>query len=813
MKPFLSFLLIGSLATLSLSAKQPNIVLIVADDLGYGDLGCYGQKHIATPHIDQLAKEGLRFTQAYAGGSVCASSRSSLMTGLHGGHTAARDNVPHYPTYLEDADITMAEVLKAVGYQTAGVGKWSLGDAGTPGAALNQGFDHWFGYLNQDHAHYYYTEYLDSDRRRLELPDNATTREIYSHDLLTNRALKFISDSKDDPFFLYAAYTIPHFSSKDEDPDGLAIPSTDPYSDRDWPEKAKKYAAMVHRLDRDVGRISKLLEELELTDDTLVIFTSDNGGHSTVWKDFQTSGPLRGFKRELFEGGIRVPFIARWPGMVPANQVSTEVIAFPDLLPTFAGLAGAEAPENLDGIDVSSALEGGRPPVDREYLYWDYGHCRRFYDQAVRLDQWKGIRLGKEEGRVQLYDLTEDIGETKDLATEHPKVVKRIKKIMDEATTPSARYPVGEIYRGGAIWLAENHHPSQFQLPPLVRPGDPGFVDSEFVFDPEAAPTPQCHSSSIVELPGGELAATWFGGTNEPNVDNSIWFARTTEGEWQTPAEVADGSEGEDSDLRTGNPVLFQPREEGAPLLLFYKVVPLENGRASAWWGMMTKSDDGGRTWAEPWKLGTDKKLGSSTHLIGPVKNKPIQLSDGTILCPSSTEHDGWRIHFELTRDLGKTWQVIGPIEEASNFNAIQPSLLTHPDGRWQILCRSQSGVIAQSWSEDEGKTWEAITATHLPNPNSGTDAVALAVALADGRQLVVYNHTLKRAPFPSNRSILNVAISSNGKKWTPVLTLEKQKGEFSYPSVIQTSDGLVHITYTWKRESIRHVTLNPEQL
>lgn len=809
MKRIFSFLAATVLGINSLSANQPNIILIVADDLGYGDLGCYGQELIATPNIDRLAKEGLRFTQAYAGGPVCSSSRSVLMTGLHGGHTPARDNVPHYPTYLDDEDVTMAEVLKGAGYTTGGIGKWSLGDPGTPGAALNQGFDHWFGYLNQDHAHYYFTEYLDSDKGRRELPDNANTREHYSHDLLTDRALNFIKQSKEEPFFFFAAYTLPHFSSKKEDPDGLAVPTTEPYSDRDWPEKAKKYASMVHMLDRDVGRIVDLIDDLGLAEDTLILFSSDNGGHSTVWKDFNTSGPLRGFKRDLYEGGIRVPFVARQPGTVPADATSDTVIAFQDLLPTFAKLAGANPPGKLDGIDIGPALQGESLEAERGPLYWDYGHCRRFYDQAVRLDDWKGVRLGKEEGKLQLFDLASDLGETENVAGDHPEMVKQIEQIMDTSVVPNERYPIGEIYRGRQIWLSENHHPSQVELPPLADTSHPAILKSEFVFDPEIATAPQNHSSTIVELPDGELAASWFGGTKEPHIDNSIWFARTENGEWQAPIEVVTGSEGEDADHRTGNPVLFQPREPGAPLLLFYKVVPRVDGGARNWWGLMTRSDDGGRTWAEPWKLGTDPKLGSSPFLLGPVKNKPIQLADGTIVCPSSTEHDGWRVHFELTRDFGKTWEVIGPIGDAKNFNAIQPSLLTYPDGRWQVLCRSKEGVIAQSWSEDEGKTWSPVTATHLPNPNSGTDAVTLT----NGRQLLVYNHTLKHAPKPSNRNILNVAISEDGKKWNPVLTLEQSEGEYSYPAVIQTSDGLVHITYTWKRESIRHVVVDPAKL
>ena len=434
--------------------RSPNIVFILADDLGYGDLGCYGQKLIATPRIDRLAAEGIRFTQAYAGGPVCASSRSVLMSGMHTGHTPARDNVPHYHTYLQEDDVTVAEILRSAGYRCGGVGKWSLGDAGAVGRATNQGFHSWFGYLNQDHAHYYYTEYLDDDEDRIELTGNTTSHKHYSHDLLTERSLKFIRESKDTPFFFYAAYTLPHFSSKSEDADGLAVPSTEPYSDRDWDDKSKKYAAMIHMLDRDVGRLVDLIDELGLTENTLVIFTSDNGGHATVTKRFQTSGPLRGFKRNLTEGGIRVPFIARWPGTVPASRISSEVIAFQDMLPTFAELTGARIPEQLalDGISVRRALEGGTLAASRKPLYWDYGHCRgKAYTQAVRLDDWKGIRSAK-TSVIELYDLSRDIGEANDVASTHPEIVKRIRDIMDQAVTPSPRYEIGTIYRGSPIW-------------------------------------------------------------------------------------------------------------------------------------------------------------------------------------------------------------------------------------------------------------------------------------------------------------------------------------------------------------------------
>lgn len=432
--------------------RPPNVVFVMADDLGYGDLGCYGQTLIRTPNIDRLAAEGIRFTQAYAGGPVCAASRAVLMTGLHNGHAPARDNVPHYSTYLQAQDVTIAEVLKQAGYRCGGVGKWSLGDAGAVGRATNQGFDTWLGYLNQDHAHYYYTEYLDDNDGRLELPGNAKNRTTYSHNLLTERALKFIREAgRDEPFFLYAAYTLPHFSSRSEDQHGLAVPSTAPYANQDWDEQSKKYAAMIHLLDRDVGRIVDLIDQSGLQNNTLVIFTSDNGGHASVSAQFNTSGPLRGFKRDLTEGGIRVPFIARWPGTVPANRTSDAVLAFQDMLPTFAELAGADPPAGIDGKSVVAELKGRATAQRPGYLYWDYGHCRRRYDQAVRWRDWKGIKLGR-TSEIQLYNLSEDIGEEHDVAASHPDIVDRIAAIMASAPSPSDRYPIGEVYRGKPIW-------------------------------------------------------------------------------------------------------------------------------------------------------------------------------------------------------------------------------------------------------------------------------------------------------------------------------------------------------------------------
>ena len=331
----------------------------------------------------------------------------------------------------------------------------------------------------------------------------------------------------------------------------------------------------------------------------------------------------------------------------------------------------------------------------------------------------------------------------------------------------------------------------------MVRPGEGCCLKSELIYPLDDKPTPECHASTIVETPSGMVAA-WFGGLHENNNDVGIWVSRLVDGDWTKPVEVADGSEGEPQEFPCWNPVLFRPK--GGPLMLFYKVGPTP----SSWWGMLTTSGDDGKTWSATRKLGEDAKIGP---LLGPVKNKPIQLDDGSIFCPTSTEHDGWRVHFELTKDLGKTWEVIGPINDGKEFGAIQPSILTYADGRMQVMCRSQQNVITQSWSEDGGRTWGKMTATDLPNPNAGTDAVTLK----DGRQLLVYNHTTRRST-PRGREMLNVAISKDGIDWKPILTLERQKGEHSYPAVIQASDGNVHITYTYHRQSVKYVVLTPSK-
>jgi predicted neuraminidase len=314
------------------------------------------------------------------------------------------------------------------------------------------------------------------------------------------------------------------------------------------------------------------------------------------------------------------------------------------------------------------------------------------------------------------------------------------------------------------------------------------------------APYPECHASTIAEVSPGNLVAAWFGGTRERNPDVGIWFARNENGVWKNAVEVANGIQPSSPRLPTWNPVLF--KAPNGPLMLFYKVGP----SPSQWWGMVITSIDAGKTWSAPRRL--------PDGILGPVKNKPVVLPDGAWLSGSSTEgnREGWLVHFELSRDAGATWEKIGPVGKGPSFDAIQPSILFHAGGALQALCRTKQGVVAQTWSKDGGKTWSALTATGLPNPNSGTDAVTLA----DGRQLIVYNHSAHRANEPKgNRYPLDMAISTDGLKWNHVLTLESDPAGsgYAYPAVIQAADGRVHVTYTFDRKKIKHVVLDPTKL
>lgn len=440
------------------SGKQPNVVFILADDLGYGDVGCYGQKRIKTPSLDRMAAEGLRFTQAYAGAAVCAPSRCVLMTGLHGGHARVRGNIPATDpgAALRPEDVTVARVLKNAGYTTAVIGKWGLGEPtsnkqGLPG---RQGFDYFFGYLKQGHAHNYFTDYLWRNELKVKLPNvisddpalkhNVASKKVqYTHDLFAEDALKFVREHKNEPFFLYLAFTIPH-ANDEAGKNGMEVPDYGEYANLDWPEPQKGHAAMITRMDRDIGRLLDLLGELKLDENTLVIFTSDNGPHREGGNDpdfNDSNGPLRGYKGSVTEGGIREPMIARLPGRVPAGKTSDSPVYFADVMPTLAALCGGKAPEHIDGLDFSPTLFGSQQPelADR-FMYWEFDRDG-LVAQAARWRNWKAIHDASAK-TCELYDLRNDVGEKHNLAKEHPEIAAKFTDYFRTARTDSPNWPV-----------------------------------------------------------------------------------------------------------------------------------------------------------------------------------------------------------------------------------------------------------------------------------------------------------------------------------------------------------------------------------
>jgi arylsulfatase A len=437
--------------------RPPNLIYIMADDLGWADLGRYGQEHIATPRLDQMAAEGTRFTQYYAGSTVCAPSRAALMLGQHTGHAWIRGN-GEFPLRAED--VTVAEVLKDAGYATGVVGKWGLGVEDTTGRPDGQGFDFSYGVLHHVYAHRQYLGHLWRNGEKVEVP-----RDEFVNDLFTKEALDFVRGHRDGPFFLYLAYTSPHAELRAPE-DSVApyrgrfeeTPFVNEKADADYPraeprkwsgyrsqpEPRATYAGMVSRIDRDVGRVLDLLAELDLDDETIVFFTSDNGPHEEGGHDphfFPSAEPLRGIKRDMYEGGIRVPMIVRAPGRVPAGRTSDAVWAHWDVLPTLADLAGGTPPSEIDGISVRAVLEGGAPSEDHPPLYWEF-HERGF-EQAVRMGKWKAVRHGPGQP-LELYDLEADLSETNDVAAEHPDVVQAIESYLETARTESPLWPVEE---------------------------------------------------------------------------------------------------------------------------------------------------------------------------------------------------------------------------------------------------------------------------------------------------------------------------------------------------------------------------------
>ena len=435
---------------------RPNILLIQADDLGYGDLSAYGQSRFSTPSLDRLAAAGIRFTEYYAGSTVCAPSRTTLMTGLHTGHAWVRGNgdIP-----LRPEDVTIAEVLRGVGYRTAVIGKWGLGTPGTTGQPDRQGFDYAFGFLDHRHAHRQYTDHLWRNGERVE----TDLERDYVNDLFTKETTEFIQRNDERPFFIYLNYTVPHAELRPPE-DAMAPvrgrfpekPFENPKADarptgaradvpslgyRSQPTPHAAFVAAVTRMDRDIGRLADLLRSRGIERNTLMLFISDNGPHQEGGGDpvfFKSSGPLRGIKRDLYEGGIRVPMIASWPGTIPAGRVSNHPWAHWDMMPTLGDITGAAIPAGIDGVSMARALRGEAQPP-HEFLYWEF-HERGF-QQAVRMGPWKAIRL-KKDAPLELYNLTTDPGEQRDVAGDNPKIIAQVETYLKSARTESARWPV-----------------------------------------------------------------------------------------------------------------------------------------------------------------------------------------------------------------------------------------------------------------------------------------------------------------------------------------------------------------------------------
>ena len=441
----------------------PNIVLIVADDLGYGDLGSYGQLQIKTPVLDQLATEGMRFTNFYAGNTVCAPSRSVLMTGIHNGHNEIRGNREVRPMGqqpLRDETVTMAEVLQQTGYRTGLIGKWGLGGPGSEGEPNRQGFDHFFGYLGQRHAHNYYPEFLFRNTERVLLPGNklpepkredgsghAINKVTYSHDLIAEEALEFVRIENDQPFFLLLTLTIPH-ANNEARAEGMEVPSLGEYEDKDWPAPQKGLAAMISRMDKDIGRLLDQIKASGKSDNTIILFTSDNGPHAEGGNDpdyFDSNGVLRGKKRDLYEGGIRVPLIAKWPGKIMPNATSDHIGYFGDFYTTFAELAHAQIPDAVDQNDLTSislvpTLTGSGGQENHDFLYWE------FYEQgsrqAARKGAWKAIRQPMFDGPIELYNLESDLGETNNIAEQHEDIVDEMRTVLNQAHIPNPQWTI-----------------------------------------------------------------------------------------------------------------------------------------------------------------------------------------------------------------------------------------------------------------------------------------------------------------------------------------------------------------------------------
>ena len=444
-------LLLGTMIPAAVEAQiKPNIIYVMLDDAGYGDFGTFGSKEVLTPTMDHMATEGIKFTDHYSGSSVCAPTRCVLMTGMHTGHARRRDNQAKANKHLADnkerglvflqkEDVTVAQVLQKEGYVTGGIGKWGIGNPGTEGQPDKKGFDHWYGYLDQVHAHDHFTDHIWKDVAIIDVPENKNgEKEVYMHDHFEKETMQFIEDNKQGPFFLYLAYTLPHGKYE--------IPHEDPayefYKDKSWTQQVKNYAAMITKADRTVGKMIELLKKLEIDDNTIVFYTSDNGPNKPFVKPLNSAGGLRGMKRSLYEGGIRAGMVVRWPEKVPEGVVSNFQWGMRDVFPTLCDIANTAAPGNLDGVSVLPAILGS-DQKNRKHLYWEY-HSP--FQQAVRMEDWKAIRFGTKED-IELYDLSKDSSESNNIASKHPEIIKEVNEIMNTSRTESPFWPAFEYQK------------------------------------------------------------------------------------------------------------------------------------------------------------------------------------------------------------------------------------------------------------------------------------------------------------------------------------------------------------------------------
>ncbi len=448
-------------------ADRPNIIYILADDLGYGDLSCYGQKNFTTPNIDRLAQSGMRFTQHYSGSTVCAPSRSALMTGMHTGHTFIRGNKEIQPEGqhpIPDDTFILPEMLKQKGYTTGAFGKWGLGYPGSEGDPMNQGFDRFFGYNCQRLGHHYYPYHLWDNQDSIRLSANEGQQKgTYAPSLIHKKTLDFIEANKATPFFMYVASIIPHaelvapehvmekyrgkylpekiYQGTDDGPDYRL----GPYESQK--ESHAAFVAMIEILDKQVGEIIDKVEDLGIADNTIIIFTSDNGPHTEGGADpeyFDSNGPLKGTKRDLYEGGIRVPMIVKWPAQIKAQSTSDHISAFWDIFPTLAEITDAKKPAQLDGISFLPTLSG-KPQTPHDYLYWEFHE--RGGRQAIRRGDWKAVKynvLKQPDRPMELYNLSKDVGEADNVAPKHPEVVQEMQGLFDQARSHSAIFTFGQ---------------------------------------------------------------------------------------------------------------------------------------------------------------------------------------------------------------------------------------------------------------------------------------------------------------------------------------------------------------------------------